>query len=48
MQSADSTQYIASNLQAGYYALLCFVPDPNAGGIPHAFEGMIEIFEVTA
>jgi hypothetical protein len=48
VQSADTVQYIAVNLTPGYHVALCFVPDPNAGGIPHAFEGMIEIFEVTA
>jgi hypothetical protein len=48
VQSAGTTQYVAANLDAGYHVLLCFVPDPNAGGVPHAFEGMIEIFEVVA
>jgi hypothetical protein len=48
VQSADTVQYVAVNLDAGYYVAMCFVPDPNAGGIPHAFEGMIEVFEVTA
>jgi hypothetical protein len=44
-QSADTTQYITADLQPGYYVLLCFVPDPQQGGIPHAFEGMIEVIE---
>jgi len=44
-QSADTTQYITVDLQPGYYVLLCFVPDPQQDGIPHAFEGMIEVIE---
>jgi hypothetical protein len=31
------------NLPAGTYAMLCFFPDPNMGGMPHAFMGMIRI-----
>lgn len=42
-QSADTTQYVSVDLEPGYYVLLCFVGDPEQGGIPHAFEGMIEI-----
>jgi hypothetical protein len=48
VQSSDTVQYVAANLDAGYYVLLCFVPDPTAGGVPHAFEGMVEIIEVVA
>ena len=46
IQSAGTTQYIAANLQPGYHVLLCFVPDPTRGGVPHAFEGMIEVVPV--
>jgi len=45
-QSPDTTQYLAVDLEPGYYILLCFVGDPSQGGIPHAFEGMIEIVPV--
>lgn len=47
-QSAETTQYITADLQPGYYVLLCFVPDPQQGGIPHAFAGMIEVIETGA
>ena len=46
LQSAGTTQYVAANLQPGYHVLLCFVPDPTRGGVPHAFEGMIEVVPV--
>jgi len=42
-QSAGTTQYIATDLEPGYYVLLCFVPDPLMGGVPHSFAGMIEV-----
>jgi len=45
-QSPDTTQYLAVDLEPGYYILLCFVGDPSQGGIPHAFEGMIAIVPV--
>jgi hypothetical protein len=45
-QSTGTTQYVAADLQPGYYVLLCFVGDPEQGGIPHAFEGMIEVVPV--
>jgi len=34
------------DVPAGYLVLQCFVPDPTQGGIPHAFEGMVEIVPV--
>lgn len=46
-QSPDSTQYLAVNLEPGYYVLACFIPDPVSGGIPHAFEGMYAIVQVS-
>jgi hypothetical protein len=45
-QSTGTTQYVAADLEPGYYVLLCFVGDPNQGGLPHAFEGMIEIVPI--
>jgi len=47
-QSAETTQYVSVDLQPGYYVLLCFVPDPEREGIPHAFEGMIEVIPAGA
>lgn len=33
-------------LPPGQYALLCFFPDPNMDGMPHAFMGMIKMVTV--
>lgn len=48
VQSAGSTQWQALTLEPGFYAAVCFVEDPTKGNVPHAFEGMIETFEVAA
>ncbi|MEJ7763336.1 MAG: hypothetical protein WKF80_11140 [Thermomicrobiales bacterium] len=45
-QSSNTTQWIEVDLEAGYHIVLCFVSDPGAGGIPHAFEGMADILVV--
>lgn len=45
-QSAGTTQWIVADVEVGYHVVLCFVPDPTKGGIPHAFEGMAEIVPV--
>jgi hypothetical protein len=42
-QSAGTTQWVVMNLQPGRTMIACFVPDPLAGGIPHALEGMVEV-----
>ncbi len=42
----ETTQYLAVDLEPGYYILLCFVGDPNMDGLPHAFGGMIEVVPV--
>jgi hypothetical protein len=46
VQSPETTQYLAVDLQPGYYILLCFVGDPEMDGLPHAFTGMIEVVPV--
>jgi hypothetical protein len=46
-QSAGTTQWVTMNLAAGQAILICFVPDPVAGGVPHAFEGMIQLVDVS-
>ena len=45
-QSPDARVYLATNLQPGTYILACFIPDPTKEGIPHAFEGMLEVVQV--
>jgi hypothetical protein len=46
LQSAGTTQWVTMDLAAGQAILVCFIPDPEAGGVPHAFEGMIQLVEV--
>jgi hypothetical protein len=45
-QSSGTTQWVTMDLAAGQAILVCFIPDPVAGGIPHALEGMIQLFDV--
>lgn len=46
VQSAGTTQWVTMDLAAGQAILVCFIPDPEAGGVPHAFEGMIQLVDV--
>jgi hypothetical protein len=46
-QSIGTTQWTVFDLQPGQVLIDCFIPDPLAGGTPHAFEGMLQLFEVT-
>ncbi len=43
--STGATGWIATDLQPGYYVLLCFIPDIKSG-MPHAFEGMYDVITV--
>ena len=43
--STGTTAWIPVNLEPGTYGMVCFVPD-LASGMPHAFEGMYQVFEV--
>jgi hypothetical protein len=45
-QSVGTTQWVKLNAEPSQLILLCFVPDPVAGGIPHAFEGMVSLLSV--
>jgi hypothetical protein len=45
-QSIGTTQWVVMDLAPGQVLLTCFIPDPLAGGVPHAFEGMTQLFEV--
>jgi hypothetical protein len=40
------TQWQLHDFEAGFYAVLCDIPDPLRGGAPHAAEGMLQIIEV--
>jgi len=44
-QSTDTTVWTTVHLDAGTYAAMCWVPDPETG-IPHAMSGMHEVFVV--
>ena len=46
VQSPGTTQWVTMDLAAGQAILVCFIPDPVAGGVPHAFEGMIQLVDV--
>jgi hypothetical protein len=43
--SMGKTGWIPVNLEPGTYIMVCFVPDIESG-MPHAFEGMYEVFTV--
>jgi hypothetical protein len=45
-QSAGTTQWLATNLEPGYYVIACFVLDPTKGFVLHASEGMIDVVVV--
>lgn len=45
-QSAGVVAWASVTLEAGTYAALCFVPDPETG-MPHAMSGMHEVFVVS-
>lgn len=46
LQSPGTTVWPVLDLPEGHYVMVCFMPDPMHGGIPHAMEGMITIFDV--
>ncbi|MFN8590222.1 MAG: hypothetical protein U0031_02090 [Thermomicrobiales bacterium] len=46
-QSAGTTQWVVMNLTSGQAVLACFISDPKSGGVPHAFEGMVHLVDVS-
>jgi hypothetical protein len=48
LQSPEQTVWPVLDLAPGRYVAACWVPDPENGGIPHAMEGMISVFDVGA
>jgi hypothetical protein len=48
LQSPGQTVWPVLDLAAGRYFAACWVPDPNNGGMPHAMEGMLSVFDVGA
>ena len=47
VQSVGTTQWVVLDAEPGQVVIACFVPDPVAEGIPHAFEGMVSLLPVT-
>ncbi len=46
VQSVGTTQWVELDAEPGQVIIVCFVPDPVADGIPHAFEGMVSLLPV--
>ena len=46
-QSIGTTQWVVMDFAPGQTLLACFIPDPLAGGVPHAFEGMLQLLDVS-
>jgi len=46
VQSPGIKQWVVMDPAPGQVILACFVPDPMADGVPHAFEGMINLLPV--
>ena len=46
--SSNQSAWLELKLAPGQYAMFCFFPDPSKGDMPHALEGMIKEFTVTA
>jgi hypothetical protein len=46
-QSAGTTQWVVMDLDPGQAILACWIPDPVAGGVPHALEGMLQVVDVS-
>ena len=44
--STGATAWIPVNLEPGTYVMVCFVPDLDTG-MPHAFEGMYQVFTIS-
>jgi hypothetical protein len=45
-QSIGTTQWVVMDFEPGQTVLACWIPDPLAGGVPHALEGMLQIFPI--
>lgn len=45
-QSSGTVTWTVLDLAPGQVGLECWIPDPLAGGVPHAMEGMMQLFDV--
>ncbi len=44
--SEDAREWVALNLEPGYYIVACFIPDRENPEVPHAAEGLIDVIAV--
>ena len=44
--SEDATEWLATNLEPGYYIVACFIPDAENPEVPHAAQGLIDVITV--
>lgn len=45
--SSGRSMTVDYDLPPGQYVIMCFFPDPNMGGMPHALMGMLEMIHLT-
>ena len=45
--SSGRSMTVDYDLPAGQYVIMCFFPDPNMGGMPHALMGMLKMIHLT-
>ncbi len=44
--SEDATEWVALDLEPGYYIVACFIPDRENPQMPHAAQGLIDVIAV--
>ncbi len=44
--SEDATEWVALDLEPGYYIVACFIPDRENPEVPHAAKGLIDVVAV--
>ncbi len=44
--SEDAREWVALNLEPGYYIVACFIPDQENPEVPHAAQGLIDVIAV--
>ena len=44
--SEDAAEWVALDLEPGYYVVACFIPDRENPEVPHAAEGLIDVVAV--
>lgn len=45
--SSGNSMTVDYDLPPGQYVVMCFFPDPNMGGMPHALMGMLRMIDLT-